>query len=572
MKLIVSYVRRHIWMFLTAVAFLALEIFSDLMQPSFMASIVDDGVKGKSTGTILRYGAIMLVIAAAGAFGSVMRNIYSSRTSQLVGKEMRGDLYRKVQTLSFENIDRLQPSAIITRITNDVTQVQNFVNGSMRILLKAPITCIGAIALIIIQTPKQIPVLVGVLCISAVLIFFNTKLGYPRYSRMQQKLDRLNGVSREFLSSVRVVKAFGAEKQEQEKFDYAAGGFAKAGVDSDRVSAVFSPLINLTVNFGIVLLLWLSQAQTSRQIGRLMASVNYMTQVLFSLGMVSNILNMAVRALASSGRVKEILEERPAQAVAAHPPEFRPEGAVAFEGVSFAYAGTRRNALDHISFSVQPGETLGIIGPTGSGKSTLVSLVPRFYDATEGKVLLDSHDVTGLSPELLCHAIAIVPQKALLFSGTIAENLRWGDSGASDGELYRAAEDACADEFVRGFPGGYNMDLGEGGVNLSGGQKQRLCIARALLRRPRVLILDDCTSALDAETESEVLNNLRREAAGVTVLLISQRISTVMRAERILCMEDGALRGCGAHRELLDTCPAYRAIYHSQIGSEKDDG
>mgnify|MGYP000988654854 CR=1 FL=1 len=572
MKLIVSYVRRHIRMFLAAIGFLSLEIFGDLMQPSYMARIVDGGVKGRDVGAILRCGAVMLAIAALGAVGAVMRNVYSSRTSQTVGREMRSDLYRKVQTLSFENIDRLQPPAIITRITNDVTQIQNFVNGSMRVMMKAPITCVGAIVLIVLQTPQQIPVLIGILCVSAVLIFCNTKLGYPRYGRMQRKLDRLNGVSREFLSSVRVVKAFGAERQEQEKFNRAAGDFAQAGVASDRVSAVFSPLINLTVNFGIVLLLWLSQAQTSRQIGRLMASVNYMTQVLFALGMVSNILNMAVRALASSGRVQEIFDEKPAQPLSADPQVFRPQGAVTFKDVSFAYAGTRRDAVSHVGFSVHPGETLGIIGPTGSGKSTLVSLVPRFYDAAGGRVLLDGHDVTRIAPETLHRAVAIVPQKALLFSGTIAENLRWGDDGASDREIRRAAEDACADGFVRGFPMGYGTDLGEGGVNLSGGQKQRLCLARALLRRPRVLILDDCTSALDAETEAQVLDNLRREAAGVTVLLISQRISTVMRADRILCLEDGCLRGCGTHRQLLETCPVYRDIDRSQIGGGSRDG
>ena len=477
------------------------------------------------------------------------------------------EVYEKVQTLSFENIDRLQPASIITRITNDVTQIQNFLNGCMRILMKAPITCVGAVVLIIVQTPQQLPMIAVILLISALLIWGNMKLGYPRFGILQQKLDRLNAVSREFLSSIRVVKAFRAEEREEKKFAEAAGDFAQAGVSAMRVMAVFGPLINLTVNLGIVALLWISRAGRSGEIGRLMASVNYMTQVLFSLGMVSNILNMAVRALASSARVEEVLRERPAQELPERgvgPDRIR--GQVAFERVSFTYAGTARPAVEEVSFQAEAGQTIGIIGPTGSGKSTLMDLVPRFYDAGSGRVLVDGEDVTQIDPQRLRRAIAVVPQKALLFSGTILENLRWGDQDASEEELKKAARIACADEFVSSFPEGYETDLGQGGVNLSGGQKQRLSIARALVRKPKILILDDCTSALDANTEARVLQGIRQETDRTTVLLISQRISTVMRADRILCLEDGRVKGFGSHRELLEKCEVYRAIYESQIG------
>lgn len=566
MKLILNYIRRHTGMFFTAVFFLGIETIADLLQPTFMSYIVDNGVKGQDVGKILFYGGIMLGIAALGALGAVMRNIYASRTSQLIGKEMRGDMYRKVQALSFENIDRLMHSSIVTRITNDVTQIQNFINGCMRIMLKAPVTCVGAIALIIIQTPKQIPMMIIILLISGALIFANMKLGYPRFGNLQKKLDRLNEVSREFLSSIRVVKAFGAEESEEVKFGAAAEGFADAGISAMRVVAVFSPLINLTVNMGIVVLLWLSGKQDAGQIGKLMASVNYMTQVLFALGMVSNILNSAVRALASSGRVQEVLDEKPAQELPQQPYTGQIEGGIVFDHVTFFYAGTARPAVEKLNFAVQKGETIGIIGPTGSGKSTLVNLVPRFYDAQKGLVLVDGLDVTKIAPEALRQSIAVVPQKALLFTGTIAQNLRWGDGAASDMEVRRAAKTACADEFVMGFEHGYETGLGQGGVNLSGGQKQRLSIARALLRKPRILILDDCTSALDADTEAAVLRGLRESSSEMTVLLISQRISTVMRADRILCMEDGTVRGFGTHEELLSGCPAYRAIYESQIG------
>ncbi len=572
MKLIFRYIRRHLGSFLAAVFFLCLETFAELLQPSFMARIVDDGVQNADTAAILRYGAIMLGIAGIGALGAVMRNLFSSRTSQQIGRELRSDLYRKVQTLSFENIDRLQPASIITRITNDVTQIQNFVNAAMRIMLRVPILFFGAVLLIYMQTPQQFPIILAIVAVAAVLIFCNMKIGYPRYGRLQMRLDRLNEVSREFLSSVRVVKAFGAQKQEQEKFDQAADDYARAGVAAARVQAVFAPLINLAVNFGIVLLLWRSQNIPAAEIGRPMASVNYMTQLLFALSTVSHLLNMSVRALASARRIQDVLQERPTQKLPYAPLAPKLRGAVRFEGVSFTYAGSANPALQEIDFSVEPGETLGIIGPTGSGKTTLVNLIPRFYDASKGRLLIDGIEINELDPDVLRSAVAIVPQKALLFSGTIAYNLRWGDFSADDQTIKAAAQDACADEFISRLPQGYETELGQGGVNLSGGQKQRLSIARALLRNPRILILDDCTSALDATTEAAVLASLRRRAAGCTVLIISQRISTVMRADRILCLENGEVRGLGSHAELMQNCPTYQAIYASQIGGETSAG
>ncbi len=583
MRLMLCYIRKHLGMFLVAVVFLAIETFADLLQPTFMSYIVDRGVKGADVGLIWRYGLIMLGITAMGAVGAVVRNTYASRTSQLIGKEIRLAIYEKVQALSYENIDRLQPASIITRITNDVTQMQNFINGIMRIMLKAPVTCVGAVALIIFQMPRLLPLMLVILVCAGLLIYGNMKLGYPRFDRMQRKLDGLNHTSREFLSAIRVVKAFRAEEQEQEKFQEASLQLAEAGISSMRVMAVFGPLINLTVNGGIVVMLWLSGREMAGEIGQLMACVNYMTQVLFALGMVSNILNSAVRAVASSARVQEILDETPAQAEVPARKELssraeapfsddgkrrEPGGSVsiAFRQVSFAYAGTSRPAVQEADFTVREGETVGIIGPTGSGKTTLVNLVPRFYDATRGQVLVEGRDVTLTPTEQLRGYIAVVPQKALLFSGTILENLRWGDKEATPEEVRRAAEAACAEEFVSKLPEGYDTLLGQGGVNLSGGQKQRLSIARALLKKPRVLILDDCTSALDATTEARVLAGIRRESAGMTVLLVSQRIATVMKADHILCMEDGRVCGFGSHQDLMTDCEPYRAIYNSQIG------
>ena len=566
MKLIFHYIRKHLGSFIAAMIFLCIEATADLLQPTFMGYIVDNGVKDANIGQIMYYGAIMLGIAAVGAFSAVMRNIFSCRTSQYIGKELRGDIYRKVQTLSFENIDRLQPSSIITRITNDVTQIQDFTSSSMRIMIKMPITCIGAIALIIIKTPQQIPVMIVTLILAAIIIMANMKLGYPRFSNLQQKLDKLNNVSREFLTSIRVVKAFNAERQEQEKFEAASENLSKASISTMRIMAIFPALINLVVNLGIVVLLWITQSQASSEIGQIMAAVNYMTQVLFALSMVSSIFNTAVRAMASSKRVNEIMEEVPAQISPKMPIFPNIKGEISFEHVHFSYAGSSRESLNQIDFHIMPGETLGIIGPTGSGKTTLVNLVPRFYDATKGKVLIDGHNINTIDEQTLRTAVAVVPQKALLFTGTILDNLRWGKRDATEEEITRAAKIACADTFVTAMKDGYNTQLGQGGVNLSGGQKQRLSLARALIRNPRILILDDCTSALDASTEATVLTGLRKQAKDMTVLLISQRISTVMRADRILWMENGTVQGLGTHQELLAQCPAYQAIYASQIG------
>ena len=566
MKLILSYIRKHLGVFLLSTLFLTLEAAADLLQPAFMSIIVDRGIKNADINQILRLGAAMLGIALAGAVCAVIRNRFASFVSQTIGRELRHDMYHHVQQLSMENIDRLRPASIITRITNDVAQIQEFINGIMRIMVKAPIIGIGAIVLIMIQTPGQAPVMAGILLIASVLVWGNMRVGYPRFGTVQKRLDRLNRVAREFLSSVRVVKAFHAEEEEMEKFEEVSLELARANTAALRTMAVFSPFINLTVNFGIVLLLWISGHEQNGEIGRLMASVNYMTQVLFSVTMISNTLNTAVRATASSARIQEVLEERPAQKLPENPLMPNITGDIHFDHVSFAYAGAGKESLHNIDVHIHSGETIGIIGSTGSGKTTLVNLVPRFYDAVSGKIWVDGCDVTQIDPKRLREAVAVVPQKALLFSGTIRDNLRWGRDEAGEDELRAAAETACAHAFIQQSGQGYDTLLGQGGVNLSGGQKQRLSLARALVRRPRILILDDCTSALDAQTESDVLKGLQDMAGSMTVLLVSQRISTVMRTDRILCLDNGRMAGWGTHEELMEFCPMYQEIYHSQIG------
>ena len=572
MRLVFSYVRRHLGIYLAAVFFLVAECVCDLALPALMADVVDKGVELGDVRLILNYGAVMLAVTAIGAVALVVRNNLSSKASQVIGHEIRTDMYRHVQTLSFENVDRLQPASIVTRLTNDVTMVTNFVNATMRIAVKTPVMLVGSAVLIYVETPQFAPFLLVVAVVVGVLMAANMVLSRPRFSRLQVSIDELNGVSREFLGAVRVVKAFGAEGREAARFSTAARGYADASISAMELSAVFSPLVNLAVNLGTVGLLWALQVSDPGEIGRLMASLNYMAQVLTSLGMLNVVVNAAMRAAVSAGRITEVFAERPAQAWPEHPSSFASyAGGLAFENVSFSYAGTQRLALEDVSFALVAGQTLGVIGPTGSGKSSLAGLVPRFYDASAGRVLLDGRDVRTIGADELRTAVAVVPQVSTLFSGTIEENLRWGDEGATFDDLVEAARIAQADSFARSLPDGYATRLGQGGVNLSGGQRQRLCLARALVRRPRLLVLDDCTSALDASTEAAVLASLRERCAGTTVVLVSQRIATVRRADVVLCLENGRVQGCGSHEELLANCPTYQAIYASQMGDGARD-
>lgn len=535
-----------------------------------MSKIVDDAVATGNTGLVLKLGMMMLGIALIGAMGAVGRNYFAGHISQNIGKEMRSDLYTKIQSFSFENIDRLETASLITRITNDVSQIQSFVTGCMRILVKAPIICIGAIGFIIVQTPSQIPVVLCILMIAMGLVTVSMKLGYPRFRKVQVKIDALNTVSRSYLNLVRVVKAFGQEEQEKERFGEVADELAMASESAMKVNAVFNPLISLVVNMGIVVLLWSTgyEAKTI-EIGKLMASINYMTQVLFALGMVSNILNHMIRANASATRVKEVLEEMPAMKETAKDKETDLNDGISFEEVSFHYPSAEEYALEHITFHIPKGKTCGIIGSTGSGKTTLTQLLLRFYDVTEGSIKVGNQDIKDLKLQTLREKMGLVSQKPIIFSGSIENNLRWGQPDVTEEKLKEAIEVSQSQAFIGDLEQGLQTVLGQRGVNLSGGQKQRLSLARALVKNPDILILDDCTSALDATTEAKVLEGISSYAKEMTTLLITQRISTVMKADYILCLENGRLVGKGTHEELMQHCQIYQEIYESQIGGEQ---
>jgi len=568
------YVKKYWKLFCVAVFFLTIEALCDLMLPTLMASIIDVGVAESRMDYIMRIGGLMLLITAVGALSASARNIIASRVSQKFGTELRADLFRKIQSLSFENIDHFERASLVTRLTNDVTQVQNFVNGLMRIFVKAPLLCIGSLIMAVRLNPHLSTVLAVVVPVVALLVVLNMKIGFPRFMKVQKALDRVNGVIREYLSGVRVVKAFNRFDYETDKFDKANGEYKDRSAQVMRAMSVFNPAIMLTVNFGIVAVIWIGGIRVDSgqmQVGHVLAFINYMTQILMSLLMISMVFNMFVRARASAVRIGEVFAEINTmtwkdQSIRDVPAA---RGRVDFENVTFSYDGpSGEPALHHISFTCLPGQTVGIIGSTGSGKSSLIGLIPRFYDADSGTVKVNGTNVLEVDPSALRERIAIVPQKSVLFSGTVADNIRWGKDDATCEEIEHAARLAEAHEFIAAFPEGYDTVLGQRGVNLSGGQKQRVSIARALIRRPDILILDDCTSAVDVATEAKIKQALKQYASNVTCLLIAQRITSVMDADQIIVLDEGEIVGIGRHEQLLRECGVYKEIYESQIGKE----
>jgi ATP-binding cassette subfamily B protein len=573
MQFFKAYIRTYWKLFLISFLFLASEAACDLLLPTLMAKIIDEGVSGKQMDIILQSGGLMLLITAIGAISASGRNILASRVSQNFGADLRSDLFRKIQTLSFENLDKFNRASLVTRLTNDVSQVQVFVNGLMRVFVKSPMIAIGSLIMAVRLNPQLSVVLVVVVPIVAILIVMNMKVGYPFFMKVQKALDRVNSIMREYLSGVRVVKAFNRFDYEVDKFHLANTEYQNRYTVALRAMAIFSPGITLTVNLGIVAVIWLGGLWVSTaqmQVGHIIAFINYMTQILFSLMTISMVFTMFVRAKASTGRIIEVLsqENKMSWEPAADETGTQP-GRVDFENVHFSYEGSSgASVLRDITLTCMPGETVGIIGSTGSGKSSLVGLIPRFYDVNAGSVKVNGQDVRHIDPKRIREKVAIVPQKTVLFTGTVSDNMRFGKPDATEEEMELAAKMADAHEFVSSFPEGYETRLGQGGVNLSGGQKQRISIARALIRQPEILILDDCTSAVDAATEANIKKALQQYAKGLTCILIAQRISSVMDADRIVVMDNGQITGMGKHDELMESCEVYREIFQSQIGKE----
>ena len=572
MKFLSKYIKKYWVSFCIAVLFLTFEAVCDLLQPTIMAKIIDKGVARKDIHYVLQMGGLMLAITAFGAVSAGTRSVMASIVSQNFGTELRFDLFKKIQTMSFKNLDQFDRASLITRLTNDVTQVQVFVNGLMRIFVKSPLLAIGGLVMAVRLNLHLAVVLAIVVPIVALLIVFNMRFGLPRFSKVQKALDGVNGVMREYLSGVRVVKAFNRFDVEVAKFTKANEHYKNQAVAANRLMSIFSPAIMLTVNLGIVVVLWIGGwgvRSGTIQVGHIIAFINYMTQISMSLMMISMVFNMYVRARASAGRIGEVFLQEDSIAWDRESFNTRTEkGRIDFENVTFAYASSTEPVLKNINLTILPGETVGIIGSTGSGKSTLVGLIPRFYDVTSGMIRVDGEDIKQINPKVLREKIAIVPQKNILFTGSVAENIRWGKEDATKAEVEQAARTAGAHDFITAAPEGYETMIGQGGVNFSGGQKQRISIARALVKRPEILILDDSTSAVDVTTEAKIKKALKTYAKGLTCLLIAQRITSIMDADKIVVLDHGEIVGIGTHQELIKECSVYQEIYRSQMGKE----
>jgi len=553
-------------------------VAADLGIPRLTQHVIDEGIAQGDIRTIVVTSLLMLVAAVASALFSIGNTIFSVRVGQNVGADLRSALVRKVQTLSFGNLDRLQTGQLLVRATSDVTQVQTMTMMGLRLFTRAPLWLLGSVVMLALNSPQLVPMMLILMALVLALIWVFLVKVRPMFLLMQQKLDKLNEVLQENLSGVRVVKAFVRAGRENERFRRANTDFTDTHIQVAQAIAYLFPTLTLIIDVGIAGVLWFGGNLASVgqfSVGEIVASFNYLTFSLFPMLMLAGMMGPLSAADASAGRILEVLDSEPE--VKSEPkvtPPAKFEGRVAFEDVCFSYDGEdcAELVLQNVTLKAEPGQRVAILGATGSGKSTLIHLIPRFYDAKRGRVTLDGSDVRDLPLDVLRAQVGMAMQEAVLFTGTIRDNIRYGRPTATDAEVVRAAKVAQAHEFITSFPEAYDTMVGQRGVNLSGGQKQRLSIARALLVKPRVLILDDSTSAVDFETEARLelaLNELLRdlEARSATVFVVAQRISTVLNADQIVVLERGKVAATGTHAELMDSSPIYREIYESQLGN-----
>ncbi|MCR4436100.1 MAG: ABC transporter ATP-binding protein [Clostridiales bacterium] len=554
-------------------ALVFLQTISDLYLPTLMSDIVDTGIVKGDTNYIVKIGGLMLLIAAGGALCAVLSSFLTARTSMGLGKILREKVFSHVESFSLNEFDKLGTPSLITRTTNDITQIQMVTMMMVRMMVSAPIMCVGGIIMAVSKDATLSLVVVVAVPILAVTIFFIMRKSLPYFKSMQKKIDRINLILRENLTGIRVIRAFNRIDYEKERFNDANLDLTDTAIRVNRTMAVMMPVVMLIMNFTTIAVIWFGGIRIDSghmQVGSLMAFIQYVMQIMFSLNMLTMMFIMVPRASASAERINEVLETVPEINDPVEPENTGSKrGYVEFEDVTFSYPGAENPAISHISFSAKPGEVTAIIGGTGSGKSTLVSLIPRFYDVDSGRILVDGVDVREMTQDSLRSKIGFVPQKAVLFTGTIADNIRYGKEDSSDEEVAHAAEIAQATEFISQMKEGFNSMIAQGGTNVSGGQKQRLSIARALVRKPEIYIFDDSFSALDFKTDARLRAALRKETGDSTVIIVAQRVNTVMDADRIIVLDEGQIAGIGSHRELLKTSGVYREIVASQLSEEE---
>lgn len=572
MKRYWKYMKPYLPAFIAGPILMIIEVIGEVVMPLWLRNIIDNGITdGRGTTYIIMMGITMVITALCMLAGGVGGAYFAVNASSGFANDLRKDMFNKIQRFSFSNIDKFSTGSLVTRLTNDITQVQNMIQMLMRMALRAPGMLIGALIMAFAMNSKLAMVILCVIPLLGTAIFFIMKTAFPRFTLMQKKLDALNVATQENLVNIKVVKSFVREGFEEEKFGRANNDLKDNTLKAIKIVILAMPAMFLAMNITTLAVVWFGGNMIiagSMTPGVLTAFVNYVVQILMSLIFVSMIILNGTRALASAKRIDEVLTtdiDLTDDDAAQKDIEVK-HGKIEFRGVFFKYyKNNEKWVLEDINLTVDPGETVGIIGSTGCGKSSLVQLIPRLYDADRGEVLVDDVNVKDYSLKNLRDGVGIVLQKNVLFSGTIMENLRWGDENADNETIYRYADYAQAHGFVSSFSEGYDTELGQGGVNVSGGQKQRLCIARTLLKKPKILILDDSTSAVDTATEARIRENFEKELKGMTKIIIAQRISSVIDADKIVVIDDGRITGIGSHQQLMETCEAYAEIYYSQM-------
>ena len=570
-----SYILPYKSAFILGPLMMVTEVLGEILLPKFMSMIINHGVAQKDGGYILKMGLVMAITSFLMAAGGILGAYFAAKASISFTSDLRRDLFARVQQFSFKNIDTFSTGSLVTRLTNDIQQVQNLIMMGLRMMLRAPGMFLGALVMAFWMNAELAAVILVVIPLLTAAIVWILRTAYPRFTAMQKALDTLNSGIQEVLTNVRVVKSFVREDYEEKRFADTNRELKEAGLRALKIVIATMPVMMFAMNVTTLAVVWFGGNLIiggRMAVGDLTAFTTYIVQILMSLMMLSMVFLQSSRAMASIRRIDEVLDEPIdlSDENASQKDRKVEKGRVEFKDVSFSYREGGEPVLSYISLTAEPGETIGILGATGSGKTSLVQLIPRLYDVTEGSVRVDGIDVREYSLKNLRDGVGMVLQKNVLFSGTIEENLRWGDETATEEEVRRAAVYAQADSFVNSFAEGYKTEMGQGGVNVSGGQKQRLCIARALLKKPKILILDDSTSAVDTATEAAIRTAFREDLKDTTKFIIAQRLSSLEYADRILVLEDGRLIGEGTQEKLLASCEAYREIYETQYGKRAD--
>ena len=571
MSKVLKYLKKYWYFAVLSPLFMILEVSMDLVQPSLMSRIVDDGIVGQNFGIILNLGIQMLIFTLLGCVGGILSGVFGNLAAQNFSNDLRKDAFAKVMKMSFQQTDKFTIGSLVTRLTNDITACQDFVGMALRMMVRTLMQFIGGIVMVLSINATFGYILLFTLPVQIVVIILVLRKGAPLFSVVQSKLDRVNSVVQENVSGARVVKAYTREEYEYDRFSKANDDLVSTNLRVQKLMALLVPILSILMNASVIAVIYIGgepvrTAAEGAQVGSIMAAITYITQILMSMMMIGMMFQQVTRATASASRIREVLEADPVIADGNFTGSTPENGTVEFRNVSFRYPGVQSgNVLSGVNFRVNKGETVAVLGATGCGKTSLVSLIPRFYDATEGEVLVDGVDVREYKLDEVRHKIGFVLQKSELFSETIEQNIRWGDPDATDEEVKRAAEIAQADEFISGFTDGYKDMITEKGSSLSGGQKQRLSIARAIVKNPEILIFDDSMSALDLATDAKLQQTLREKLKGTTVIMIAQRVASVMRADKIAVIDNGTIVAFDNHNNLMKTCDVYRDIYNSQM-------